>query len=237
MLKTILFDLDGTLLPVDTDNFIRHYMKALATHAGHLVPPARLVEQVLASTVAMVKNTDPAVTNEQVFADDFFPKVGRPYAELMPVFDQFYRDRFPLLREACPVLPGPAREVVKTALDQGYEVVLATNPVFPRVAIEERMRWIGVADLPWQLVTTYEEMHACKPQPAYYSEVAAKIGRRPEDCLMVGNDVEEDGAAAAVGMQTYFVTDRVINRNNKELTPDGSGSMTDFLQRLQAGKL
>lgn len=50
MIRTILFDLDGTLLPIDTDRFVHHYMRALAAHAGHLVPPKALVEQVMAST-------------------------------------------------------------------------------------------------------------------------------------------------------------------------------------------
>lgn len=228
MLKTILFDLDGTLLPIDTDRFVHQYLKAVATHVGHLVPPARLVEQIMASTAAMIGNTDRGLTNAQVFAADFFPKVGRDEAELMPLFDAFYRERFPLLREVCPGLPGRAREVVQAAVDRGFEIVLATNPLFPRTAIEERMRWIGVEDMPWRLVTTYEEMHACKPQPAYYQEVLAKVGREPGECLMVGNDVDEDGVAAKVGIQVYFVTDHLLNRSGKPLPPERSGTLADF---------
>lgn len=184
MLRTILFDLDGTLLPIDTDRFVHGYMKALAAHAGHLVPGEQLVQQVMASTYEMIRNTDPERTNAQVFAADFFPKVGKEEAELMPVFEQFYREQFPSLRTACPGLPGLGRQVVQTAIDKGYEIVLATNPLFPRVAIEERMRWIGIEDMPWKLVTVYEEMHACKPQPAYYKEVLAKVGRKPEECIL-----------------------------------------------------
>lgn len=235
MLETILFDLDGTLLPINTDQFVRHYMKALAAHAGHIVPPAKLVEQVMASTHCMIGNTDPALTNARVFAADFFPKVGKTEAELMPVFDEFYRDKFPDLKSTCPGLPGLARDVVQTAVDSGYEIVLATNPLFPCVAIEERMRWIGVDDMPWRLITTYEEMHACKPQPAYFREVLEKIGRAPEECLMVGNDVDEDGVAGKLGMQVYFVTDFLINRKDTPLSPGRSGTLADFLERLKAG--
>ena len=235
MLKTILFDLDGTLLPIDTDRFVHEYMKELGGYAGHLVPPNQLAEQVMASTYQMIKNTDPAMTNAQVFAADFFSKVARDEAELMPVFDAFYRERFPRLQAACPGLPGLAQEVVQTAVDKGYEIVLATNPLFPRAAIEERMRWIGVQEMPWRLVTTYEEMHACKPQPAYYREVLEKIGRSPAECLMVGNDMDEDGVAATLGVDVYFVTDHLINRTGKELPPEQSGTMADFLQRLRSG--
>lgn len=233
MVKTILFDLDGTLLPIDTDQFVRMYMKALAGYAGHLVPPERLVSQVMASTYKMIENVDPGLTNAQVFAADFFPKVERSEAELMPVFDAFYRERFPALKAACPGIPGIAREVVQTAVDKGYEVVLATNPLFPREAIEERMRWIHVDDMPWRLVTSYEEMTACKPQPQYYKEVLRKIGCASEECLMVGNDMEEDLVAATLGMDVFIVTDHLISRTQRPL-PAQSGTLSDFLGHLKA---
>lgn len=210
-------------------------MKELALYAGHLVPPAQLVDQVMSSTYEMIRNTDLTLTNAQVFANDFFPKVGRPESELMPIFDLFYRDRFPTLKSACPGVPGLARKVVQTALSKGYEVVLATNPLFPRTAIEERMRWIQVDDLDWRLVTVYEEMHACKPQPAYFAEVLERIGRRPEECMMVGNDVQEDGVAAKLGMDLFFVTDFLIDRAQTDLPSVQSGSLADFLTRLEQG--
>ena len=237
MLKTILFDLDGTLLPIDTDRFVHQYMKSLSAHMGHLIPPAQLVQQIWASTEAMIRNTDPAHTNERVFADDFFPKVQKEETELMPVFDAFYREKFCHLQEVCPGLPGLARQVVQAALDRGYEVALTTNPIFPRMAIEERMRWIGVHDLPWRLVTVYEEMHACKPQPAYYQEVLSLLGRAPGECLMVGNDVQEDGIAAKVGIPVFFVTDHLINRTDTPVPADRSGTLAQFLERLTVGEI
>lgn len=235
MIRTILFDLDGTLLPIDTDAFVRGYFQALAEYAGHIVPPEQLVKEVWAATGEMIRNTDPQLTNAEVFARAFFPAVGRDEADLMPVFDEFYRTRFPALRSACSGLPGIARSVVETALEKGYEVVLATNPLFPRLAIEERMRWIEVDDLPWLLVTAYEDMHACKPRPQYYEEVLARIGRRPEECLMVGNDIQEDGAAARVGIDVFFVTDFLIDREGRKLPPDRSGSLASFRERLADG--
>lgn len=234
MYKTILFDLDGTLLPIDTDHFVRGYMKALAGFAGHLVPPEQLVNQVMASTYVMIGNTDPAMTNAQVFAADFFPKVGMTAEELMPVFERFYLERFPTLRSTCPGIPGIARKVVQAAVDRGYEIVLATNPLFPREAIEERMRWVQVDDLPWRLVTTYETMHACKPQLAYYQEVLDLVGRKPEECLMVGNDFEEDGAAAKLGVDVYFVTDYLIKRSDRAIPADRSGTLATFMDWLSS---
>lgn len=235
MLRTILFDLDGTLLPIDTDQFVSQYLKALATHVGHLVPPEQLGRQIMASTYAMIKDTSPDRTNAQVFAADFFEKVGHAESDLMPVFEEFYRLKFHGLRSACPGLPGLGREIVQAAVDQGYEIALCTNPLFPREAIEERMRWVGILDMPWRLVTTYEFMHACKPQPAYYQEVLSLLERTPEECLMVGNDFEEDGVAAKLGMNVFFATDYLIKRTEAPLPPGRHGTLAEFLGRLKAG--
>lgn len=57
-ITTVLFDLDGTLLPMDQDVFIKDYFGRLAKK---LVPygyePKKLIETVWAGTKAMVKNT------------------------------------------------------------------------------------------------------------------------------------------------------------------------------------
>ena len=76
LVRTILFDLDGTLLPIDTDTFIRGYMQALAEYVGHIIPPEQLVKEVWAATGAMVRNTDPTLTNAQVFARASSPPWG-----------------------------------------------------------------------------------------------------------------------------------------------------------------
>lgn len=237
MLKAILFDLDGTLLPLDTDRFVHEYTKSLAAHVGHLIPPRLFVEQLLAASRRMIEDTDPSRTNAQVFADHFYTAVGIPEPDLLPVFERYYEQVFPSLSAVGTGLPGPARVIVQAAIDQGYEIVLASNPVFPRVAALERMRWAAIDDLPWRLVTTYEEMHAAKPQPAYYHEIVERLGHRPEECLMVGNDLDEDGVAAKVGMHIFIVTDHLINRQSRPLPVERSGTMAEFGKRLLAGKL
>jgi HAD superfamily hydrolase (TIGR01549 family) len=235
--KTILFDLDGTLLPVDTDRFIEKYLKAVARHVAHLVAPDRFVTHLMDATMQMIRSTDLSKTNAEVFAAHFYPAVGMAEADLLPLFDQFYSEEFPKLQAHLSGLPGIAREVVQTAVDQGYEIVVATNPLFPMPAIRERLRWIEVHDFDWKLITAYEEMHAAKPNPAYYAEILERIGRRPEECLMVGNDLDEDGAAAKVGIPTFFITDRLINRAGRPLPEGRYGTLAEFKERLLAGTL
>ena len=57
-ITTILFDLDGTLLPMDQDEFVRAYFKLLAKKlAGHGYDPQALLGNIWKGVEAMVKNT------------------------------------------------------------------------------------------------------------------------------------------------------------------------------------
>ena len=222
--KAALFDLDGTLLGVDTASFIAGYLRRLGEWMAEVVNPGELTSHLWTSTMAMVESIDPATTNADVFWADFPGRTGRPREFWEPRFERFYREEYPRLRP--PGLNGEAdaRAAVEAALDRGLQLVLATNPLFPEQAIRERMRWAGVLDYPWTLVTTFDNMHACKPRPEYYREVLQRLGRRPEECLMVGNDTEEDGVATRVGMHLYLVTDYLVNRRGGAL-PASSGPL------------
>ena len=120
--------------------------------------------------------------------------------------------------------------MVNTARRKGLRLVLATNPVFPLRAVEHRLDWAGLNSAAFDLITTVDNMHFCKPQPEYYLEIAAMIGIPPEQCLMAGNDVEEDiTAAAAAGMETFLADRFLIHRRQEEEPPAGyRGSLKDL---------
>ncbi|MDK2930171.1 MAG: hypothetical protein PWR07_302 [Bacillota bacterium] len=235
MIRAILFDLDGTLVHYDFDTFVKEYLVALGAKLANMVEPGLLVRQVMKSTDAMVRNLDPRKTNREVFAEDFFPAIGIPEDVLMPVFDDFYRSDFPQIKDRLGIRAHPAaRRMIERLISRGLEVVIATNPVFPLIAIEERMRWGGLEGLPYRLVTSYETMHFCKPNREYYEEVLALIGRTPEECFMVGNDVEEDIIAGTLGMKTYLVEDFLLDRGRAQNHPDFRGTfeeLVDFMER------
>ena len=71
MITTVLFDLDGTLLPMDNDAFTKGYFKLLAAKlAPHGYEPRRLVDAIWAGTAAMVQN-DGTCTNQERFWQSF----------------------------------------------------------------------------------------------------------------------------------------------------------------------
>jgi FMN phosphatase YigB (HAD superfamily) len=237
-LRALLFDLDGTLLPFNHDEFMKGYFRALIPHVASVVDTNRIAQQILKSTEDMVRNEDPDMTNEEAFKLSFFAETGLTEEQIWPLFDSFYKDVFGTLQH----LTKPtriSREICRTAHDKGYRLVLATNPVFPRTAIEHRMRWAGIEDIPFDLVTTMEDMHFCKPNPKYYIEILDKLDLAPFECMMFGNDVQEDGVAGKLGMQTFLVNDFVIDRGLGHLEFTYEGSLEDvlrFVEKLPALK-
>jgi FMN phosphatase YigB (HAD superfamily) len=103
--------------------------------------------------------------------------------------------------------------------------VLATQPIFPEVAVRQRMAWAGIVDLAFALVTTYETSHACKPHPEHFTDVAATIRCVPDECLSIGNDGIEDAVARRLGMETCLVTDFLTNRSHTQAPRERIGQL------------
>ncbi len=231
----VLFDLDGTLLPMDQDEFTRGYFGLLAKKMAPFgYAPEKLVETVWAGTRAMVKN-DGRVTNEEKFWETFGGVYGRRAREDMALFNEFYENDFDRAKAFCGYTPKAAQAVGQIK-EAGCRVALATNPLFPRVATEKRIRWAGLSPEDFELFTTYENSRYCKPNPDYYREVAEKLGVSPKECLMVGNDTLEDLAAGQIGMEVFLLTDCLINKDGVELSGCPHGSFDGLLEFFrQAG--
>ena len=230
--KMVLFDLDGTLLPMDQDVFVRAYFGLLAKKlAPHGYDADKLINAIWGGTAAMVKNNGDA-TNETVFWNFFAEIFGETCRDDEPVFDAYYRNEFQAVQASCG-FDKRASEAVKLLKDKGIRVALATNPIFPAVATESRIRWAGLDRNDFELVTTYENARHCKPNPDYYRDVLQEMHLAPEDCVMVGNDVGEDMIAATLGMQTFLLTDCIINKKNADITAYPRGNFDDLLAFLQ----
>jgi HAD superfamily hydrolase (TIGR01549 family) len=209
--------------------FLRHYFAALTEYAHHLCPPEQLIAALGAGVEALQESQDPdGPTNEASFGAVFAAQLGRPWDELRTTLARFYDEVFPELRVYARAHPD-GRRAVQACLNAGYAVVIATNPLFPKRAIDHRLAWAGVDDLPFALVTTYENMHTSKPSPAYYREIAARIDVSPRACLMVGNDLLRDILPAQqAGMITYLAEDWITNPD-PEIRPDRRGTLDELI--------
>ena len=214
-IKHILFDLDGTLLPMVQDEFVRFYMPLLAKaylKKGVEMDPKGFIGAVWKGYEAMVKN-DGSRTNREAFwsyIDEFLPL---SVEESEAIADAFYEDEFNQAK--CTTQPTPLSDmVIKEAKKKGIEVYLATNPIFPRCATMNRIDWAGLDPEDFKIITTYEDHVYCKPNPEYFRQILEQFELDPSECLMVGNDVEEDLAIRALGVPVFLITDTMENKKN-----------------------
>lgn len=228
-MNTILFDLDGTLLPMDLNVFMKAYMKKICFKLKHILEPDKAYKYIWDATFEMVKNLDDTKTNQEVFMNKFCEIASVDNGYIYDVFLDFYNNEYKELQEMF----DPSEEMVesvKILKQKGYDLVVATNPLFPMQAIEERIKWANLDVNEFTLVTSFEDMHFCKPQIQYFQEILEKIGKKPEECLMVGNDTEEDLVAKKVGIRTYLIENYVINKSGSEIQTDYKGSYKEFLE-------
>ena len=233
MTKAILFDLDGTLLRMDQEVFVRDYLGRMAAFlAPHGYDPQSLIKAVWAGTGAMVKNDGKAL-NEDVFWYVFNSILDRDAKQDLALFEEFYRTEFQKAKDSCGFNPA-AVEAIRQIKDMGYRLILATNPLFPAIATQSRIRWAGLNPEDFELVTTYENSRFCKPNPDYYREILGKIALDGSQCLMVGNDVGEDMIAGTLGMKTFLLTDCLINKTAEDISQYPNGSFPELLHYIRS---
>ena len=228
MLKAILFDLDGTLLPMDQEVFAKTYFKKITAHSCKLgYTPEQFMTGMKAGISAMIRN-DGSRTGEEVFWDAFGTVCGRMAEENKAHVDAFYGSEFDSIRSVCGYDPRAA-EVVRYAKARGLRVILATNPIFPAAATYKRVNWAGLDPDEFELCTTYENFGLCKPKPAYYTEILRRAELTPDECLMVGNDVTEDAVAGgAAGLRVFLIPDCLISPPDADLSAYPHGSFDDL---------
>lgn len=228
-MNTVLFDLDGTLLPIENKVFFREYISRIAKKFALFgYEPDRFIKALVAGTDAMISN-DGQMKNEERFWKVFSNLLGEKILDYETEFNAFYQNEFNEIRKAAN--PNPfAQKCVQVLKEKGYTIVAATNPVFPAIATKQRINWAGLNEDDFALITTFENSNFCKPNLNYYRMILSQLGRDASDCLMVGNDVDEDMCAADIGMQTYLLSDYVMNPTMKDISRVSQGSFDDLYQ-------
>ena len=216
MLDTLLFDLDDTLVPFVQDDFIQAYFHTLVRRLAPMgYDGGKLTRAIWAGTAAMVQN-DGQRTNRQVFWEVFTQQMGLQSLALESILEDFYVRDFDGVRSVL-TRPVDRSGLIRGLRRRGYCLVLATNPIFPAVAVETRLRWVGLTGEDFSYVTTYENSRHSKPNPDYYRDILSVVGRQGCQCLMVGNNPVDDMAALEAGLGAYLVTDYLENPENRPI--------------------
>ncbi len=234
MTLTLLLDLDDTLLGNDIEPFVAVYSKVLAEYMAPYVAPELLVKNLFVATAYMLQHQRPDKTLEDSFDSVFYPALGLEKNQIHPVIDRFYAQIFPSLQSYTQFWPA-ALQLVKDAIQRGYQVGIATNPLFPRSAILHRLSWAGLpADLfPFILIPSYESFHYAKPNPAFFAEYMAKLGWPEGPIVMVGDTLDNDiTAARQMGFSAFWIPKDHRTAPQGPFAPNAIGTQADVLPWL-----
>lgn len=207
MIKAIAFDLDGTLLPMNEDEFVKTYFGLLCKK---LIPMGYnkddLINTIWAGTNAMIKN-DGLMSNEKIFWKVFAEKFGDNSLKDKHLFDEFYLNEFKQTKISCSTNPL-ATTAVKLAKQKGLKIILASRPVFPKVGMITRMNFVNLNENDFDYITSYENSYYTKPNPKYYEEFLNSNNLLPNEIIYFGNSETEDYIpATSIGIKTYLIDD------------------------------
>ncbi len=226
MITTVLFDLDGTLLPFEQDNFVKLYFGGLCKKIAPLgFKPDKTVKDIWGGTKAMIVN-DGSKTNREAFWE-YFRSQNRDLPEIESLCDEFYTKEFDEVKSCLEYRPE-RKPLIERLHSRGLKTVLATNPIFPYAAQLTRLRWAGLEEKDFEYITSYENSHYGKPNTMYYSELLEKLGLSPSECVMTGNSVTEDIIPCIeLGMKTFLVTEHLENPEGLDISAYRRGTLSD----------
>lgn len=231
--RAILFDLDGTLLPMDLDEFTKGYFRLLIKKVSPYGFSAETLFPAMWKGVAAMTANDGTRKNCEVFWEAFSNILGPWVYDHIPVFDSFYENEF----YAAAAFTSPtekARLAFELARKKAEKVVLATNPLFPFEAVKARLDWTKINTNEFDLITNYSNSSFCKPNKRYYLDIAEKLGVLPSECLMIGNDTAEDAnASMQAGMSAFLLTDCLICNGDMPICPSGDfDSLIEYINMI-----
>jgi len=235
-MKYIFFDLDSTLYDLDEKNFLPAYFDAIGKKAVSIGFDYKLATHALYEGMINMSNSDGKKTNEQLFWEAFEKRMGPLSKEKRLAFDSYYDDEFDRLSYLAKPIKG-VDEAIKALKADGYTLIVATNPVLPLIAQLKRMKWGNLNPADFALITSYDICHYSKPDPRLYFELAQKFSAKPEDCLMVGNDIKNDIISAQkAGFKAFLITEHINNDDNNDIKDIPQGNFIDLLKYINSIK-
>jgi FMN phosphatase YigB (HAD superfamily) len=177
MIKAVLLDLDNTLLKNPDMAFAQAFLEQFEQHYKQ-AGISNAADNFRGAIQVMGAGQTGQQSNRALILE--FLGGGEE------VFKQFYERVYPLLKSCISPVEG-ANKLIQHLRAMNLAVVIATNPIYPETAVRQRMAWAGLPleENSYSLVTSADNMHFAKPDPAYYAEILARVGIEPDEALMV----------------------------------------------------
>lgn len=212
-MKTILFDLDGTLLGMNQEEFIKLYFSSIATFLKEKGFDAEASLKAIQYGTYLMINNDGKESNEEVFWKCYTKMTNLEYNQMEPIFHSYYDSMFDVTKKSCKAYKSIS-DLVAYLKKQNIKMILATNPLFPSEATRKRITWAGLNPDDFLFITTYDNSFYCKPNLEYYKEILNRFNLDYKDVIMIGNDTTEDMCVRDLGIETFLVIDDLIDKNN-----------------------
>lgn len=210
MIKAVIFDLDGTLVPLKDDEFVKAYFGLLCKKLFPFGYSKDLLIKTVLTGDKMMRLNDGSVTNEVVFWNEFAKVYGEEKKADEKHFHDFYLNEFNGVKIVAGENPK-AREVIDFCKSKGLKTIVATSPVFPIEAMVARLGFVGLKESDFDYISNYSNSTYSKPNPKFFEEVLEKNNLKPEEVLFFGNSEKEDGKPAqSLGIKSFMVGDQII---------------------------
>lgn len=232
-IKTVLFDMDGTLLNMGESAFEKEYLKRMMLFLEQRFSgKGKEIVKCIGYGAEVMKVSDGSRTNLDVFWEGFEKASGVSRDIVEPVVTEYYQSDFTGIGDGY-VPDENMQKAVRLLHEKGIQLLVATTPVLPRIANEERVRWSGLSDIPWLDITSFETYNYSKPNVKYYDQICRIHDLNPEECLMVGDSLVKDYPAAELGMDFYLLLNEDSPEAEKQFTGK-KGSRKDLLAYVES---
>ena len=92
--------------------------------------------------------------NEAIFFEEFGKRIGdQTLRKLEPMFEEYYRTEFSILKKGMDDNENMI-EAISLLKEKGYRLIIATNPMFPKVAVSKRIEYSGLMKMTLNLCQT-----------------------------------------------------------------------------------
>lgn len=188
-MRTVIFDLDGTLADTSGDLIAAANACFRQMGLGDVLDPAR--DQAIAlrgGKMMLRRGLERTGRLDEDVIEAYYPVLLEAYAEAIDLHTFLY--------------PG-AMEAVETLKTQGYGVGICTNK--PEGLADLLLDRLGVRRAFASLVGA-DTLPVRKPDPEPLREAARRAGGHPEACVLIGDSDTDRNTARAAGVPSVLVT-------------------------------